>query len=129
MKAIKTLTERHPESVAQWFKAYGFEGEVNEKDLAALLKKHGNDPLPISDATGNTKQKLLDIAAAILNGASTIINNKAGVPINKPVYIDSSGNSEQMLETPRVFGINRTLFLALLALTVIALTIVIIKQK
>lgn len=132
---IKQLTEQHPEGVAQLLKAYGYEAEPTARNLFNLVKVHGNKPLPFNNATGDgTKKPTLaeSISGGLLKLGRVLIAAKGGAVPSLPKVVigpDGATPADEIAPSPRIMGISTTLFLALAGLTVIALAIILFKDK
>lgn len=132
---IKQLTEQHPESVAQLLKAYNVDAPPTERNLTNLVKVFGNQPLPFLNATDDSTKKptLAEaISGGLLKLGRVLIAAKGGaVPSLPKVVIGPQGATpaDETAPTPRIMGISSTLFLALAALTVIAIGIILFKEK
>ncbi|MBC8051881.1 MAG: hypothetical protein H7Y13_02335 [Sphingobacteriaceae bacterium] len=132
---IKQLTEQHPEGVAQLLRAYGYEAEPTAKNLLNLVRVHGNKPLPFSNTTDDSKKKptLAEaISGGLLKLGRVLIAAKGGaVPALPKVVVGPNGviPADETAPSPRILGVSSTLFLALAALTLIALAIILFKEK
>jgi hypothetical protein len=128
---IKQLTEQHPESVAQLLRAYGYDATPTVKNLTNLVKLHGNKPFIFSNNDGKEGKKTLTekILEGVNAAARAVLILKDGkLPGNRRVVLGPDGIQENPEPTPRLFGINRTLFISLAALTVIAVAIILFKK-
>ncbi|TKB96853.1 hypothetical protein [Pedobacter cryophilus] len=128
MENIKTLTEQHPNSVAQLFKAYGFGMEPTARNLNLLLQVYGNQALPVSNYTtvevkGTNKPKLFDI----INGGIDTLDRT--LKVLNPKKAMALGTGKPDLESDRILGINKTLFLTLSGFVVLTFLIVLFKSK
>lgn len=129
MDKIKSLTEQHPESVAQLFLMYGYDMEPSPKNLQMFLEVHGNNPLPISNFNDSLKAKprLFDIVNGgvdLLGNVLRTVNPQKFAPIDPRTL-----RRNQRLEDGRIVGINRTLFFSLIGLVVLVGVIILLKRK
>jgi len=125
---IQTLTERHPESVAQLFKAYGYEMPVTSRNLQNFIKVHGNKPLPFSNASGEEKPKegktLLEVLTGLADSTVNVLN-----AIKQPKKVSVTPETYEDPATPRIFGINKTIFAMLAGLAALVLAVMIFRKK
>lgn len=136
MDAIKIIVQKRPDVVSELLQAYGYKADPTEHNLQNLVKVHGNAPLPYSNATdsitGQPKTTLFDKILNIANGLSSISKNLKQNAVSVPGTVAlgaNSTNEPDPLATPRIFGINRTIFLTLAGLTVLAVGIILFKKK
>lgn len=131
---IKTLTEQHPERVAQLFKAYGYYMPVTLYNTELFFKVNGNKEIPFSSYTDDQKQgggKIWDILGKGLNvvgKAAAIINPDKYANANQQFLQQRNGGLNRF-DNDRILGINKTLFITLSILVVIAFGIILFKRK
>jgi hypothetical protein len=127
MDQIKSLAERHPESVAQLFGVYGYDMEPTPQNLKLLLSVYGNSYLPISNyaETQKPKKKLFEI----INGGIDVLGNVLRTVNPKKYNPVFTPQSEIAQNDDRILGINKTLFLTIAGLTVLIVLIILFKPK
>ncbi|MFD1632028.1 hypothetical protein [Pseudopedobacter beijingensis] len=136
MDAIRQIVQQRPDAVAELLEAYGVKAEPNERNLNNLVKVYGNAPLPYNNVTGNDSgqpkptlfDKILNIANGLNNVSKSLKKSAVSVPGTLAVGTNTS-NTQDPLATPRIFGINRTIFLVLAGLTVLAVGIILFKKS
>lgn len=129
-QAIQQLVERHPESVAQLFSAYGYDMPVTEKHIRLMLKVNGNKPLPISNADGEQSKKtfadyLNELIIPGLQIAGTLFGSKTP---QTTAVAPKAATTPEPKPTPRIAGINRNLFILLFVVVVIIIVLLIKKH-
>lgn len=128
---IKTLTERHPESVSQLFTAFGYDMEPNERNLSNLVKVHGEKEIPGFSSADGAKTTLKDWLRMVLQGTIAVTQaaqNGTAIPSGKSVNVSPDGVTEGPDYSPRILGINRTLFLTIAALFIVAFALILFKK-
>ena len=131
--AIKTLTERHPESVAQLFAAYGYDMPVTARNIELMLKVNGNKPMPVSNADGEKSKKtfgdyLNELIIPGLQIAGTLFGSKKPQVTTTVAPTPATTPQPEPDATPRIAGINRNLFILLFVVVVIIIVLLIKKH-
>ncbi|MBK0383534.1 hypothetical protein I5M32_11255 [Pedobacter sp. SD-b] len=131
---IETLVAQHPQDVALLFKAFGYNMPVNLRNTTLFFNVNGNKEIPFNNYTDDQKPKgkLWDIL-----GKGLDIAGKAAAIINPKKYAALSQNNQNSQnyslpiqpESDRILGINKTLFVSLCGLLILALLLILFKKK
>lgn len=140
--ALNRIVAREPVGVSQLFRLYGYDMQPTAVNLQNLVAVYGSRPLPISNATDTSKPKptLSQILEMVRNGVQTvgsiisIVKGGTGLPAGAGTgtYGGASGRNPDDIpagSTPRILGMDKTLFIVIAALAVLVIGLLVFKKE